>query len=170
MTPRSAYIGLGANLGQPLQQLRSAVAALATLPESRLAAVSRLYGSAPIGPADQPDYLNTAVRLDTLLTPHALLAALQSIENAHGRERLRHWGERTLDLDLLLYDQDQIHTATLVVPHPEMTRRAFVLLPLSDLDPELIMPDGNTIASYLPGVASQDLHLLAGPDWWKLVD
>lgn len=141
-----AYIGLGANLGEPLAQLRAAVAALAALPGSTLAAVSPLYRSAPLGPAGQPDYYNAVAALDTPLPPHALLAALQAIETAQGRVRLERWGPRTLDLDLLLYGADVIATPDLTVPHAELAQRCFVLVPLHDLAPALVLPDGRPLA------------------------
>lgn len=146
LLPVRAYIGLGANLGEPLAQLRAAVAGLAALPGSTLVAVSPLYRSAPLGPAGQPDYFNAVTSLDTCLTPHGLLAALQAIETANGRVRLERWGPRTLDLDLLLYGNDRIATPDLTVPHPELGQRCFVLVPLHDLAPELILPDGRVLA------------------------
>lgn len=167
MPGRPAWIGLGANLGEPRAQLQSAVAALAGLPGTTLEAVSRLYGSAPIGPADQPDYLNAAARLHTTLPPHQLLRELQAIEIAHDRRRERHWGPRTLDLDLLVFAGDEILTPELTVPHPELTRRAFVLLPLLDLDPALKLPDGTVLAGLLPGVAEQRIVSVAASGWWQ---
>lgn len=151
MTP--ACIGLGANLGDAVATLKSAVAALHTLADSRVVALSRLYRSAPVGPAGQPDYFNAALQLDTTLTPHALLSALQAIENEHGRVREVRWGARTLDLDLLLYGRDEIVSADLTIPHPELTARNFVVQPLLDIDAELRLPDGRLLAS-LP--AAQD--------------
>lgn len=166
----AAYIGLGANLGEPLLQLRAAVAALRTLPQTTLDAVSPLYGSAPIGPQDQPDYLNAVARLSTTLPPHVLLRQLQAIEQDNGRVRQRHWGERTLDLDLLLYAEDVIRTPELAVPHPELPNRAFVVRPLLDLDSQLFMPNGDKISDLLPQVSGQDLHELLSHEWWKAVD
>ena len=165
--PLRAWIGLGANLGQPLVQLQSAVRALAQLPDTRLLAVSPLYGSAPVGPADQPDYLNAAALLLTSLAPHTLLRELQAIEKAHDRVRERHWGPRTLDLDLLLYGADVIATPELKVPHPELTHRAFVVLPLLDLEPELSLPDGSALKDLLPTLSGQDIHRVAASGWWQ---
>ena len=167
MRPQRAWIGLGANLGQPLRQLQSAISALALLPHTTLEAVAPLYGSAPIGPADQPDYLNSATRISTTLTPHALLRELQAIEQAHDRVRERHWGPRTLDLDLLLYAHDVISTPELELPHPELTRRAFVVLPLLALDPALRLPDGQPVAELAPTLAGQAIALLAPAGWWQ---
>ena len=128
-----AWVGLGGNLGDAHAILRSAVSDLHALTSSSQIEVSGLYASAPMGPQDQPDYLNAAVRFVTDLAPLDLLDALQSIEQEHQRQRLRHWGERTLDLDLLFYEDWVIHTPRLIVPHPGIAQREFVLLPLQDL-------------------------------------
>ena len=141
-----AWIGLGANLGDPVATLQAAVAALQCLPDTRLTAVSRFYRSAPLGPAGQPDYVNAVARLTTGLTPHALLAALQAIENQHGRTRDIRWGARTLDLDLLLYANDEIRTSSLIVPHQELKNRNFVVIPLLETCPGLALPDGTVLA------------------------
>lgn len=163
----TAFIGLGANLGDPRQQLIEAVQCLTGLPDTRITGVSRLYGSAPVGPQDQPDYLNAVARLETGLTPHRLLAELQAIENSAGRIRERHWGPRTLDLDLLLYARDEIRTANLTVPHPEMVNRAFVIVPLLDIDPEAVLPNGLKAASLQAATPGPDLHVLADSGWWQ---
>lgn len=141
-----AYIGLGSNLEQPAAQLARAVSELAGLPKSTLVAQSPFYASRPVGPQDQPDFVNGAVHLRTDLSAHELLDCLQAIEQAHGRERLRHWGPRTLDLDLLLFGQVTLKDARLTVPHAELANRDFVLQPLLDLAPELALPDGTTVA------------------------
>ncbi|WP_148861555.1 2-amino-4-hydroxy-6-hydroxymethyldihydropteridine diphosphokinase [Marinobacter fonticola] len=146
MAETDVYIGLGSNLADPLSQLGRAVSALATLPQTRLVAQSPFYASRPVGPQDQPDFINGAVHLRTALLPLALLDALQAIEQAHHRERLRRWGPRTLDLDLLLYDNQVIDEERLSVPHPELVNRDFVLQPLMDLVPHLQLPDGRAIA------------------------
>ncbi|HEX5277652.1 MAG TPA: 2-amino-4-hydroxy-6-hydroxymethyldihydropteridine diphosphokinase [Fluviicoccus sp.] len=163
----TAFIGLGANLGHPREQLIEAMQCLIALPGTRLTGVSRLYGSAPVGPQDQPDYVNAVARLGTGLTPHRLLAELQAIENNAGRIRERHWGPRTLDLDLLLYAADEIHTANLTVPHPEMVNRAFVIVPLLDIDPEAVLPNGVKAASLQAATPGPDLHVLADSGWWQ---
>ena len=143
----TAYIGLGANLGHPEAALRRAVHALRQLPCSRVSGISQYYRSAPLGPPDQPDYWNAALRLETRLTPHALLTSLHDIENQNGRLRAQRWGARTLDLDLLLYGNDIIQTSSLIVPHPELKNRNFVVIPLLDIDPGLTLPDGAALAS-----------------------
>jgi 2-amino-4-hydroxy-6-hydroxymethyldihydropteridine diphosphokinase len=139
------YIGLGSNLQDPETQICQALDALAILPDSRLTAVSSLYRSAPLGPSDQPDYLNAVVMFDTRLAALALLDALQGIEQQQGRVRERHWGPRTIDLDLLLYGAEQISLPRLQVPHPQMLLRSFVLLPLAELAPALHLPDGSSL-------------------------
>ena len=141
-----AYIGLGSNLEQPAAQLARAVSELAGLPKSTLVAQSPFYASRPVGPQDQPDFVNGAVHLRTDLSAHELLDCLQAIEQAHGRERVRHWGPRTLDLDLLLFGQTTLNDARLTVPHAELANRDFVLQPLLDLAPELALPDGTSVA------------------------
>lgn len=142
-----AYIGLGSNLAEPEHQLRSAVEALARLPHTRLLTVSPFYLTPPMGPPGQPDYVNAAAALETTLPPLELLDALLAIEAAQGRTRdgVR-WGPRTLDLDLLLYGDEVICHPRLTVPHPGLAERAFVLLPLADIAPGLILPDGRAVA------------------------
>lgn len=156
MTP--AYIGLGSNLQDPLRQLRSAVIALRSLPDSQVSAISRTYQSAAVGPGDQPHYLNAVLRLDTRLPPHALLQALQLIESNQGRVRAERWGPRTLDLDMLLYGDSEIATPTLTVPHPQLPSRNFVLYPLADIcGPNLVLPDGSDLGTLLARCPRGDL-------------
>ncbi len=147
-----AYIGLGANLGDLAATLRAAVAALAAVPQTRLEAVSSAWCSAPVD-AGGPDYLNAVVRLNTALAPEPLLDALQAIELAHGRERPFVNAPRTLDLDLLLYDDLVMQTARLTLPHPRLQERAFVLHPLLEVAPERA-----DLAACLPAVADQRLE------------
>jgi len=144
------YIGLGSNLAAPLQQLRAALAALAALPQSRLCATSSFYASDPLGPADQPRYVNAVAALDTELDPLALLDALQAIELDQGRTRkAERWGPRTLDLDILLFGERQLDEPRLSVPHYHLHARPFVLYPLAELAPELRLPDGRRLAELL---------------------
>ncbi|MFP6850167.1 MAG: 2-amino-4-hydroxy-6-hydroxymethyldihydropteridine diphosphokinase [Pseudomonas sp.] len=144
------YIGLGSNLATPLEQLRSALTALAALPQTRLAAYSAFYASDPLGPADQPRYVNAVAALDSQLSPLALLDALQTIELEQGRTRkAERWGPRTLDLDILLFGSQQLNEPRLIVPHYHMHARAFVLYPLAEIAPELHLPDGRTLAELL---------------------
>ncbi|WP_341581284.1 2-amino-4-hydroxy-6-hydroxymethyldihydropteridine diphosphokinase [Marinobacter metalliresistant] len=142
-----AFIGLGSNLEAPVVQLARAVSELAALPDTTLVAQSAFYASRPVGPQDQPDFVNGAVWLKTSLAPHQLLDQLQSIEQAHGRERLRHWGPRTLDLDLLLFGNRALDDERLTVPHRELPNRDFALQPLLDLNPGLTLPDGTPVAA-----------------------
>lgn len=145
------YIGLGSNLADPRQQLRHALTALDALPDSRLVAVSSLYASDPLGPADQPRYNNAVAALDTGLAPLQLLDALQEIEQAQGRERkAERWGPRTLDLDILLFGERLLEEPRLTVPHYHLHARAFVLYPLAEIaPPELQLPDGRRLADLL---------------------
>ena len=148
-----AWIGLGSNLEDPLAQVSTALQELRLLPDTTLAARSSLYRSDPVGPPGQPDYINAVAALDTRLEPEALLDALQAIEQMHQRVRKIHWGPRTLDLDLLLYGDQVISTPRLTFPHSSMTERNFVLWPLAELEPELILPDDrplNTLLQHCP--------------------
>lgn len=144
------YIGLGSNLATPLEQLRNALAALAALPQTQLVAQSSFYASDPLGPADQPRYVNAVAALDSELSPLALLDALQTIELEQGRTRkAERWGPRTLDLDILLFGERQLDEPRLTVPHYHMHARAFVLYPLAEIAPDLQLPDGRTLAELL---------------------
>lgn len=144
-----AYVGLGSNLSSPASQLDRALEALAALPDSELQQTSSFYTSQPVGPQDQPDFVNAVARLRTSLSPLLLLAQLQAIEKAQGRLRTRHWGPRTLDLDLLLYGDQTIDLPQLQVPHPEMTQREFVLAPLQEIAPDLRIPGSGPLAHHL---------------------
>lgn len=162
----TAFVGLGANLGAPEATLRSAVAAMRALPGTRVTGLSSLYRSAPVGPAGQDDYLNAVARLDTTLTPHELLSALQAIENAHGRVRQERWGPRTLDLDLLLHGDDCIATPELTLPHAELTNRNFVLVPLLEIAPDAALPVGAPLSLLAAAGDRQGLAVaLPGPAW-----
>ncbi len=152
--PADAYIGLGANLGDAAANLRSAEAALARLPTTRIAARSSLWRTAPID-SFGPDYLNAVLRLETGLTAPALLEALQRIELQHGRERSYRNAPRTLDLDLLLYGQQSMDSARLTLPHPRLHERAFVLAPLAEIAPALEIPGHGRIAELLAGLGAQ---------------
>lgn len=145
----TAYIGLGSNLDDPAHQLRTGIAAIAKLPHTRLLAQARWYQSTAIGPGTQPDYLNTVVAIDTGLAALALLRALHAIERAQGRQRHLHWGPRTLDLDILLYGDCVVDTPELRLPHAHLHHRNFVLMPLADIAPTLILPGGTPLAHIL---------------------
>ncbi len=138
---QAAYIGIGSNLGGPARQLSAALERLGAAPGIRVDAVSALYRSAPLGGIEQPDFLNAAAAIATELDARSLLAELKSIEAAMGRDRsVRRWGPRAIDLDLLVFDDHMIDTGELTVPHPGIAERNFVLLPLRDLAPELVIP------------------------------
>lgn len=165
-----AHIGLGSNLDNPAQRLISALAALQQLPSMTMQHHSRLFSSAPVGPQDQPDYVNAVAQVTFSGSPNELLHTLQALELAAGRQRLRHWGERTLDLDILLIEDQQIDTPDLQVPHPQMIHRAFVLLPLMDICPHAHLPDGTALSSFLEQVKDQRLSPLAELDCDALVE
>jgi 2-amino-4-hydroxy-6-hydroxymethyldihydropteridine diphosphokinase len=134
------FIGLGSNLENPLEQIKTAIKDMKAMVDTELVACSSLYKSPPMGPQDQPDYINAAIELDTTLTAHSLLDELQKIEQQHGRVRKRHWGERTLDLDILVYGEQVLDDDRLTVPHPGIAERAFVVYPLAELDSSLVIP------------------------------
>lgn len=137
-----AYVGLGGNLDDPQTTLKSAVAAIDALPQTRLVGISSFYRSAPMGPSDQPDYCNAVVALLTTLEPRQLLRKLQAIEERHGRVRgAQRWGPRTLDLDILVFGHRALHEQDLVIPHPGLADRNFVLYPLAEIAPDLRVPE-----------------------------
>lgn len=154
-----AFIGLGANLGGAQATLQSALVALAALPRTTLRERSSLYRSAPVD-SSGPDYLNAVAWLETRLDPLELLAELQRIEQAHGRERPYRNAPRTLDLDLLLYGQQHIVSATLTVPHPRLHERAFVVRPLADIAPHVVVPGRGRAQDLLARVADQQADKL----------
>ncbi|OOF57850.1 2-amino-4-hydroxy-6-hydroxymethyldihydropteridine diphosphokinase [Rodentibacter genomosp. 2] len=142
----TAYVALGSNLNTPSKQLNSALKAIENLPQTRFIAVSSFYQSKPLGPQDQPDYVNAVAKIETALSPLSLLDELQRIENEQGRVRLRRWGERTLDLDILLYGNEIIQNERLIIPHYDMYNREFVIIPLMEIEPDFIFPDGKKLA------------------------
>jgi 2-amino-4-hydroxy-6-hydroxymethyldihydropteridine diphosphokinase len=144
------YLGLGSNLNNPINQINEAINFLANSTIINLLTISPLYKSAPMGPQNQDDYINAVVKLETSLKPIALLDYLQSIENSYGRIRNKEqWSPRTLDLDLLLYGEQQIESKRLTVPHYGMKERAFVLFPLYDIAKDLIFPDNLPIKKFV---------------------
>lgn len=159
----TAFVGLGANLGEREAALRNALAGIGALPGTRVLRVSSLYRSAPVD-AGGPDYLNAVAEIATSLEPFALLQHLQALERAAGRERPYRNAPRTLDLDVLLYGDLQLETATLTVPHPRMQERAFVLLPLAELAPVRVLPQ------WLAGVEGQAIERCGEFDWVKVPD
>ena len=144
------YIALGSNLASPLEQVQAAIRALGEISHSRVVAVSSFYRTPPLGPQDQPDYLNAAVALETALPPETLLDHTQRIELQQGRVRkAERWGPRTLDLDIMLFGDAVINSERLTVPHYDMKNRGFMLWPLFEIAPELAFPDGETLREIL---------------------
>ncbi|MGI9289581.1 MAG: 2-amino-4-hydroxy-6-hydroxymethyldihydropteridine diphosphokinase [Pseudomonadales bacterium] len=155
-----AYIGLGSNLNNPIEQLKQALEALEGLDGCAIEQCSPLYWSTAVGPGEQPDYLNGVVHLQTRLSPQALLNALRNIEDAQGRTREIRWGARTLDLDLLLYDDLVINSKELTIPHPHLHKRNFVVYPLYDIAPMLRLPDGRALSELVNQLPSTGLRPL----------
>ncbi|MEG6305440.1 2-amino-4-hydroxy-6-hydroxymethyldihydropteridine diphosphokinase [Enterobacter ludwigii] len=151
-----AYIAIGSNLASPLEQVNAAVQALGEIPQSRIVAVSSFYRTPPLGPQDQPDYLNAAVVLDTALNADTLLDNTQRIELQQGRVRkAERWGPRTLDLDIMLFGHEVINTPHLTVPHYDMKNRGFMLWPLFDVAPDLTFPDGLSLKAVLDSLDAE---------------
>ena len=156
------YIGLGSNLQNPRQQLNAAKNALDKIQNTKIIRCSSIYQSEAItlDGQVQPDYLNAVIKIETKLMPEVLLDELQSIENQQGRVREKRWGERTIDLDILLFGDQQIKTERLIIPHCEMKNRNFVLYPLSQISPELKFVDNIKLADLLTAVSDQSLRKL----------
>ena len=154
----TVYIALGSNLADPLNQVESALLALKQLPDTRFIQCSRFYRTKPLGPQDQPDYLNAVVELKTRLQPEQLLDFTQAIELKHGRVRkAERWGPRTLDLDILLFGQQTINTSRLTIPHYDMKNREFMLYPLAEIAPDLVFPTGESLSSIINRLDRNDL-------------
>lgn len=160
--PHDVFLGLGSNLAEPVRQLRAAVARIAALDGVTLTGVSSLYASAPVGYADQPTFLNAVVRVSTELSPDELLTRLQAIEQDQGRTREFLNAPRTLDLDIVLYDQLVSDDPRTTLPHPRCHERAFVLLPLLELSPDCVIPGRGPARDWLAGCADQGIQKL-GP-------
>ena len=156
MIRQRAYVGVGSNLDGPVDRVRQALDALARLPGTALRAASALYRNPPMGPTDQPYYVNAVAELDTELDARSLLAGMQAIEAGHGRLRKRRWGPRTLDLDLLLLGDRRSDTPDLKLPHPGVADRAFVLVPLAEIAPDLEIPGFGAVAALCKGLPEQD--------------
>lgn len=155
-----AFVALGANLNDPVSQINAAMDELASLPASQLLARSGLYASKPSGYADQPDFVNAVAQLETSLTPRELLTWLLEIERLHGRERIFRNSPRTLDLDILLYDELSLDEPGLHIPHPRMHERAFVLLPLAEIAPNAVIPGQGDVTAALSGVVRDSVRRL----------
>lgn len=157
----TVYIGLGSNLSDPVQQVSQACVEIAALKQVQLIKTSSLYHSPPMGPTDQPDYINAVAEIATSLTPHELLGGLQAIENKHGRNRtVQRWSARTLDLDILLYGEKVINSESLVIPHLGLYERAFVLYPLIEIAPELLVPGYGSISELVQNCERGSLKML----------
>lgn len=135
-----AFIGIGANIDYPLAHVIMALGELNNSSSVKLVKTSSIYESIPVGPQDQPNFINAVLKLETTLSPIELLDFLQAIENRHNRKREKHWGPRTLDLDILYYGDEIINNDRLIVPHIEIQNRAFVVIPLLDIDNDFICP------------------------------
>ncbi|MBE1276169.1 2-amino-4-hydroxy-6-hydroxymethyldihydropteridine diphosphokinase [Enterovibrio baiacu] len=156
------YIAIGSNLGNPVEKASLAIAALKQLPNTQFVCCSSLYSSKPMGPSDQPDYVNAVAIVDTLLEPLDLLDQTQRIELEFGRERKdERWGPRTLDLDILLFGDLQINSERLTVPHYGMKVREFVLYPLAEIAPDLHLPDGSAVTDLVAVVDRNGLTAIA---------
>lgn len=158
--PHQAYVALGANLGDPLNTVRNALDRLARLDNARLVATSSLYRTAPVGLLNQPDFINAVACLETSLNPHQLLSSLFALEAEFGRIRKGKNDPRTLDLDLLLFDDLTLDTPSLILPHPRLHLRAFVLAPLAEIAPNLNIPGHGNLSAWLPAVANQPVTRL----------
>lgn len=155
---RRAYVGLGANLGDPPAQLREALRLIGARPGIRVAAISRFYRSAPLGPGAQPDYCNAVCAVDTDLNPDRLLTHLHDVERRMGRERPpQRWAPRLIDLDLLLYGQARMRTSRITLPHPELHKRNFVAVPLAEIAPDLEVPGHGIVSDLARMLGSEGL-------------
>lgn len=163
------FIGLGSNLDDPRDQLIRAFSELHAIPKTQLTAVSKLYQSKAVGP-EQPDYINAVAQLETELAPLDLLDQLQAIEQAHQRVRKEHWGPRTLDLDLLLFNNDTIEHLRLIVPHAYLSQRNFVLIPLADIEPELRLPSGAKISELIETLGRDGLAAIESLELKQLLE
>jgi 2-amino-4-hydroxy-6-hydroxymethyldihydropteridine diphosphokinase len=155
------YLGLGSNLDDPIQQVLSASEEIASLEGVEIIKCSPLYSSQPVGPQDQPDFVNAVLHIKTCLSSLDLLKQLQAIENQHARVRSQRWGARTLDLDILLYGNEIINLPDLIVPHPEIANRAFVLYPLADIaSNDLVIPGKSSLNHLIQGCVDQKIRRL----------
>lgn len=164
IAPVPAFVGLGGNLGPAADALRAALAALDALPGTRVLRASRLYRTPAWGYEDQPDFINAVAMLDTGLGPRALLDALLAVERSFGRERdvtVARWGPRTLDLDLLLHGDATVEEAGLHLPHPQLLRRAFVLVPLAEIAPEAVIPGHGRVREALAALPQADVAAIS---------
>ena len=145
----TAYIALGSNLNNPKKQVQNVASYIATITRTTIIAHSSLYETKPLGPQNQPDYVNQVITVETQLSPHALLKALLAIELQMGRVRHERWGARIIDCDIILFGDQVVQTPDLTIPHPEMKNRPFVLYPLAEIAPDLVLPSGELLKDIL---------------------
>ena len=162
----TAYLSVGSNMGEREDLLKKAIQSLADCPDIAIEKISSIYETDPVGVTDQPLFLNLAIKLKTSLSPQALLSKLHEVEEKLERKRIRKWGPRTIDLDILLYNGVSIQTEVLEIPHPRMLERAFVLIPLSEVAPDDIYP-GKTISLHQVLCEQRDKE---GVRIWKKID
>ena len=155
-----AFIGLGSNIKLPKQQIKSAIKSIAEIPEIQVLKASSLYKSKPVGPRGQNDYINAVIKIETEFMPLELLGYMQDIENQHGRIRKERWGPRTLDLDILIFGKEIIQDKNLTIPHSEIEKRPFVLVPLAEIDSNCSIPGVGVISDLLAVNDQKDLELL----------
>lgn len=155
-----AFIALGSNLANPIMQIQTALGELAALPDTQLLCHSKYYQNPPVGMLDQADFINAVAKISTKLQPEILLDKLLQIENSHQRVRTEKNGPRTLDLDLLLYDDLIMQTPNLIIPHPRMKERSFVIMPLAEIAPDLVLPCGAAIETFLRHCNINDLEII----------
>lgn len=162
-----AFLGLGGNMGEPAKTMKSAIKALAARDDVTVEVVSSLYRTPPWGKLDQPDFMNAVAAVRTSLSAHQLLELCLEIERMHKRERRERWGPRPIDLDVLLYGEDEVQDDKLQIPHPRITERAFVLVPLLEIAPDLAI-NGKPAAELLPSLDRQGIEKVT-PDgsWWR---
>lgn len=157
MSINTVYIGLGSNLSNPVEQLNAALKSIALMPSTQLIKSSSFYGSKPLGPQDQPDFINAVCEVETELKANDLLKRLQAIELEQGRIKKRHWGERLIDLDILLFGNETIIHKDLVVPHSQIALRDFVLIPLSEIAPGLVIPHKGKVETLISALTDSYL-------------
>jgi 2-amino-4-hydroxy-6-hydroxymethyldihydropteridine diphosphokinase len=158
-----AVIGLGSNMDNPVEQIRDALEKIAALPDCSLTKISAMYQSAPVGGVEQANFINAIAEVETTLTPQKLMACLLDIERRHDRVRTTRNGPRTLDLDIVMFNDWRINEPDLVVPHPRAHERAFVLLPLIEISPEIVIPGVGAAKSLLEGVSGQSVERFSEP-------
>ena len=169
---KTVYIGFGSNLKGSKHcikdQISSALEVISASFKIEIISVSSLYESKPIGFEDQPNFINAVIKARTYLCPFGLLKFLQNIERDHERERQITWGPRTLDLDILMYDNVKIETRNLSIPHPSMFKRAFVMFPLREIDPELSIFNSQNIGEILEKLQNQSIFKITEQSWWRI--